>query len=201
MEPTDDKSLDMKYKKDQEEEKNNVHFTDFTSLPSQILQNYTNFIETKNIHVPCYYKSFEAISIKDNLKYTIRVLDTESEYVKADRDKIMTLFLQETLYLCAKIGDLNALKIEDFTFSRGQVAFVLPNKAVSLRDRISQAKSPRKDFDVKLLMERIISELNFLESKLKLTNVDITTEKMLCLGDQIVLSDWAASQFLQLNNQ
>jgi len=183
----------------QEEEKDSVIHSQFTNLPSKILQNHRDFVEKKDIHGQCYYKSFEATCVHDNLRYIIRVLDTGSDFVNANRENIITLFLQEILYLCVKIEDREALKIEDFTFSDRHIAFVLPHATSSLKDVYTHSKSEIKD--VEKVLANIISELEFMKRKLKLTFPNIVSEKIFSLNGELFLADWAAGQPLQLKKK
>ena len=188
---------------DEEEEKreDSLPSPKLISLPPGLLQTYTNFVERKEDPKSRYYKLYDATSIKDNLTYTIRVLDVESEFVKADRDRAITLFLQEIFYLCAKIGEAEAFKIEDFIFSEGRLAFVLPCKTISLREMIKKGQCSSKKFDVEKLLKKVISELDFLESSLKLKYIDIVPEKIYCWRDKFFPLDWATAQPLDLNGR
>lgn len=198
MEILDNKQSIIKTEK---EGKESAIFTDFTSLPPKILQNYTNFVDKTENHGTCHYKTFDATSIKNKRKYIIRVLNTESEFIKTNRDHVITLFLQELFYICTTIDNLHDFNIEDFTFAEGQIAFVLPQKVVSLKDMISQAKAANEVLDVEESLKKIISELYFLEKRLKLTFNNIVPEKIFSLGDRFFLTDWAAGQQLHSNEQ
>lgn len=166
-------------------------------FPPNIKSNFTNF---QLIAESTYYNLYEAKAKSNGFQYTIRILNTSSAVAQEDYNHAATLFLQEILRLSMKFNQTDAIIIENFEFNEGKMAFVTkpyyPLQA-------SQSKNLPADIDLKKMIKDIVSDINFLHSRMKLGNIklDPTSIYVARNADIFFLSDWANATKLQASIQ
>lgn len=163
------------------------HSVSLHLIPQKIRENYSDFVLS---HTTSYSQNYLAKSNADGLTYSVRVFDTESEFTKGDLDRAVTLFLQEIIFLCTKLGNFDAIKLEHFAISGGQIGFVtLP--ASLLQDCVSQGK----EYKIEQLLEDLKGDLSFLRNSMKFKVNDVHCDDVYRTDDRFFLGDWAKLSF------
>lgn len=132
-----------------------------------------------------YYKIFKAESNDGKTKCNVRVLDLDSETVEKDYNRYASLFIQEILRFATAHGQLNSIIIEDFELSNNRMAFIT-TPYHSLDEEIIQESS------VESLLMDILSDINFVHEKMKLSELTISTKTIFRLEAHTTffLGDW-----------
>lgn len=139
-----------------------------------------------------YCQTFDAISRSDNQKYTIRTLNLTSDFYKKNPNLATTFFIQELLHLCTSFPD--AVVIESFeSHERGHFACAIKHcetlQQLFERDEV-------KGIDFELMIKNVQSDVEFLLSKLKLSQtISIESQSIYQFNGKsgYFLSDWVKS--------
>lgn len=167
-------------------------------VPEKLRMKYTDF---EVVAETSYYKIFQATSVLNLRRYSIRIFDLDSSFAKTDINDAATLFLQEILCLCLRLGkpDSSVVRIEDFAINTelNQIGFVLPAQR-SLQDILSDCEVSRQqpDLNVERLLKDVSSDLDFIYNRLKLHAPKVSPETIFYLKDldSFFLGDWASAQ-------
>jgi WD40 repeat protein len=114
----------------------------------------------------------------------------QSEFAKNDPDTAATLFLQEIIYLCTKLGKFDAIKLEHLTISDGQIGFVMLQHS-HLKELLPRGLHQNIEQLMGDLRRDLRGELGFLKNTMKFTISDVNLEAVSRVGDQFFLGDWA----------
>lgn len=154
-------------------------------IPSRIQNAYNDL---RLVSEASYYKVFEATSKLSDERHTLRALDTQCIHYRKNSDVVMTLFIQEALYLCARIGQTEALVIENFEIEQERVVFVTkPFQSVR--------KTTANVAQIEKMINDVTADLSFLYSKLQFTNFHMDQGKISFHQEtnEFFWTDWGAS--------
>ncbi len=136
--------------------------TVYTHLP-QVCLAYSDF---RFIEESEYYRTFEVISKIGNEVHTIRVLNVDSSFYKADLSLASTLFVEELLRLC--ITASQAALIGTFEINGNKISYAIQH-CQTLQHLLDKTINP-KDINIEFLLTDVLSDVSFLLSMLKLSN-------------------------------
>ena len=138
-----------------------------------------------------YYQIFDAFSCDDNRIYSIRALNTNSEFYQQNTNLAMTLFVQELLRLC--VVHPESVLIDHFEIHEKNVAFVT-EKCLSLPIITKEDDNPEK-VDIEQLLKDVLTEVDFLIHDFTLPNpISIELQNIFFLAETgaYLLGDWAS---------
>lgn len=168
-------------------------------LPPKIINLYSGF---ELVSDSSYYKVFTAKSCIDGLKYSIRALDLESQLVQRDYSTAATLFIQEILRLCLRLGTSDVIIIENFEIYKGKIAFVsLPT--LDLQNRAKDfVKASDPSLNIERMLKDIFSDIHFLYTRMNLSAIPIYPKNLCRLEgtSTYFLSDWSIGQVSDQKN-
>ena len=134
------------------------------------------------------FKVFQAKARGESQQvHTIRVLDLESEAVKEDRDRAVTLFFQEVLrYATTHPAQV---VIEEFEVAEDKIAFVT-KPYTTLENLIKEEK--KSQINIEKLIRNMSSDLEFLLNKMRFesANIDLNNIYKNNENDTYFLGDW-----------
>ena len=134
------------------------------------------------------FKVFQAKARGESQQvHTIRVLDLESEAVKEDRDRAVTLFFQEVLRY-ATTHPVQVV-IEEFEVAEDKIAFVT-KPYTTLENLIKEEK--KSQINIEKLIRNMSSDLEFLLNKMRFesANIDLNNIYKNNENDTYFLGDW-----------
>ena len=189
-------------------------------IPKPTRDKFKNFEEISLSTARSNYLTFRAVSKTDDNIYTIRILNTQGDLYKKDRNLSVTLYLRELFYLCTRFGrnQLDStltqeyreiLDFKNFEVGEGDsMAFVMKESA--WLPNILQAKTP--GFDLEKVIQEIYADVVFINSRFGVANIDIQIDNIFgfldkvpseqpSLGDQYqiryFLTDWASGYLIE----
>lgn len=156
-------------------------------FPDGIKTKYSDFTLISKTPYHSVYKAH--LKEDPEKKYLIRILDVSNPSYSFSH--YATLFLREILYICTRVGNMEALKIEDFELDEKNIAFVMkelyplnPDTELELRPAV----------DIKKLLKDVAIDLEFLKNTMKFDDVKIDPKALFMENrtKTYFLSDWAA---------
>ena len=171
-----------KEKQDDEEEKCP---SSLSSFPPKLQLSYSN---CKFINETECYRTFDAFSNAYNEKHTIRTLNLDSTFYREDPNRASTLFVQEFLRLCMIAP--TATFIETFEIYGNQIAYAI--KHCETLQQLRDNKTNPIDINLEKLLTEVSSDISFLMSTLKLSNINIELQSInhIASADVFFLSNW-----------
>ena len=152
-------------------------------LPPKLKASHKDF---KLVSEASYFKIIEAISLEEDCKHTIRLLDTESKLAKENYSKASTLFIQEALRLCLRVGNADAISVENFEMHKKLLAFVTkPYYPLELKEQ----RAP----DTEKLLKEALLDISYLNEKLKLQDLNISSSNIYWMeySNTFFIGDWS----------
>ena len=160
------------------------------SLTPKIALAYSDF---KFIDDSEYYRTFEAVSKSRNDIHTIRVLNVDSNFYKANPNLASTLFVQEFLRLC--ITSPNAAFIETFEINGSKISYAMQH-CQTLQSLLDKKSNPN-DVNIEYLLKDVLSDVSFLLNTLKLSeriNIELQNINYIWSTNSFILSDWGKNK-------
>ena len=140
------------------------------SLAPNIQRNYTNFIllDTGAPETLGYF-DFQATSLSTNQVHNIRAFNLDSRYSKQDKNRAISLFLQETLRLTST--NPQTLFLETLEFHENRICYATkPTVPILLR----KSGSLRPKLDIPKLLKNVLTDIDLLSTKAN-HKIDLST--------------------------
>lgn len=165
----------------------------YSSLTPKIKYTYFDF---ELISQTNYYKIYEAKSVTTKQSFTIWALDTNSQFVRKDRNTASTLFIQEILRLCTRLQDSDAIIIEDFEIYESGMAFVFKQTCHSLQKCLLEPTESKIKFNIESLVKDLVSDVNFLYKRMKLCEPELDLKNIYWMKEShiFMVGDWSATR-------
>lgn len=137
-----------------------------------------------------YFKVLEGTHRTSKQRHSIRVLDTDSDFVRSDHSFAATLFVQELLRLTSRIGQADYFYIENFEIFEDKIGFVMRNCYPLTKEKII-----KPTVDIENIMRDMLSDVTFLKTQMCLQNLNIDPKNIYRIKDTnfYFLSNWADS--------
>lgn len=159
-------------------------------IPPKLL---TQFKDISLLHETPYSKIFRAVKIANNEIYTLRALDIFSQAYLKNADETTTLFMQEVLHICLKIGSADSHYSNAFSHlqtSGKMMAFALefscrPISEVPLEDIRTKIEQIISDLEADV--KHLSKQVQITDHAMKLQNIYYCKPK-----DKYFLANWTA---------
>lgn len=141
---------------------------EFEMIPPKIKLSYTDDIKLTST-TPLYHL-FEGKSLyHPNTIHTIRVLNSNSQFVEDDFDSAASLFIKELLRLVSI--QPNCVIVDSFEIFKGKIAFAtLPYASLSCQEIKSLKQTFNGIDNVSDMIANVLSDVEFLRKELRIEN-------------------------------
>lgn len=163
----------------------------FTSEKTLLTPKITsNYVKPKLISEASYYHVYEAFHKESGELHSIRALHVNSTFFKKDKNRVITLFLQEILRICVQLDSPQSLILEHFDVSGDRICFVSKNCSC-LQYKLSNINDSVPEINAEKLLKGVESDIRFLYAQMKLSNLTISLKNIYKIDDSYFLGDWA----------
>lgn len=157
-------------------------------FPPNILQNYADF--TFVCETPCYLM-FNAKLISTHQKYTIRILNTESNLFRKNPNQATGLFIQEIINLCLHTENSDSVIADQFEISEAKMAFVT---------KVCYPLRGEEGLPIEKMLNDIEADLGFLEQRIEIPSLDISNIFRIEDSNSFFISAWSEKSADSSNN-